>query len=82
MRLFCCVRFSASPDQVDILRSIQRCLITQFDFQLRITAEQYLQYYRGAISQIIALDSTGTTNQFPAALVQRFVNTSGSMGSY
>lgn len=54
----------------------------QFEFQLGITAQQYQNYYLGAINTVIALDSSGATIQFPAALLQRFVTANGVHGRF
>jgi len=55
----------------------------QFEFQLKITPQQYQHYYQGAIKQVVAaLDSSGATIQFPAALLQRFVTANGVHGRF
>ena len=59
-----------------------RCNMKQFEFQLKITPQQYQHYYQGAVKQVIALDSCGATIQFPAALLQRFVTANGVHGRF
>jgi hypothetical protein len=54
----------------------------QYTFVLHISAEQYLEYYRGAARSILAEATTGQTVQFPASLVQRFVSTEGIHGNF
>lgn len=54
----------------------------RFEFQLHITPEQYLEYYRGRIRNVMVQCSTGKTVQFPAALLQRFVAHDGIHGSF
>lgn len=54
----------------------------QFEFQLKITPQQYQQYYQGAIKQVIAVDTRGATIQFPAAFLQRFVTANGVHGRF
>ena len=54
----------------------------RYEFQLRITAEQYLGYYRGTVRQVLVECNDGTTVQFPAALLQRFVTQDGIRGNF
>ncbi len=54
----------------------------RYEFHLRITAEEYLDYYRGAVRHVVARCSTGQTVQFPAALLQRFVTPDGIRGRF
>ncbi len=56
--------------------------MTRYAFQLRITPEAYLDYYRGTIRHVIVRCTTGQTVQFPAALLQRFVTTEGVQGYF
>jgi len=56
--------------------------MTQFDFNLRITPEQYLPYYRGTVRHVIVRCSTGQTVQFPASLLQKFVRKEGIHGHF
>lgn len=54
----------------------------QFEFRLNITEQQYLNYYRGSIRQIIVKSTTGATIQFPASLLTKFVTSSGVQGHF
>lgn len=54
----------------------------QFEFQLKITPQQYQHYYQGAIHHVIARDARGASIQFPAALLQRFVTAHGVHGRF
>lgn len=54
----------------------------KFEFRLHITEQQYLNYYRGAVKQVIAKSTTGTTIQFPASLLTKFVTSSGVQGHF
>ena len=54
----------------------------QFEFVLSITSQQYLQYYRGSVRQVVAQSTTGATVQFPAALLIPFVTSAGIGGRF
>jgi len=54
----------------------------RFEFQLRISANEYLQYYRGNVNQVVARCTAGATIQFPAALLQPFISESGIRGHF
>ncbi|MFT6590168.1 MAG: hypothetical protein ACI9I0_001641 [Rhodoferax sp.] len=54
----------------------------QFEFRLSITEQQYLNYYRGSVRQVIVRSSTGATIQFPASLLTKFVTPSGVHGHF
>ena len=54
----------------------------RFEFVLRISSRQYLQYYRGSVRQVLAQSTTGATVQFPAALLPPFVTTAGISGRF
>ncbi|MDB6022895.1 MAG: hypothetical protein JWQ04_2752 [Pedosphaera sp.] len=54
----------------------------RYEFHLRITAEQYLDYYRGTARHVIVRCTTGQNVQFPASLLQQFVTTDGIMGAF
>jgi hypothetical protein len=51
-------------------------------FHLRITADQYLDYYRGTARHVIVRCITGQNVQFPASLLQQFVTTDGISGQF
>jgi hypothetical protein len=54
----------------------------QYQFHLRISPEQYLDYYRGVVKQVVVQCSTGEVVQFPAGLLQKFVTTDGIRGRF
>ena len=54
----------------------------KFEFRLNITEQQYLNYYRGAVKQVIAQSSTGATIQFPASLLTKFITSTGVQGRF
>ncbi|MDR3682511.1 MAG: DUF2835 domain-containing protein [Geothrix sp.] len=54
----------------------------RFEFQLRISPERYLDYYRGTIRQVVVRCPDGVTIQFPASLLQPFVTPAGIQGSF
>ena len=54
----------------------------QFEFRLHLTEQQYLNYYRGAVRQVVVRSVDGATVQFPAALLTRFVTTTGVQGHF
>ncbi|MBC8096707.1 MAG: DUF2835 family protein, partial [Akkermansiaceae bacterium] len=54
----------------------------RYEFQLGITPDQYLDYYRGIVRQVIVRTRDGKTVQFPASLLQRFVTTEGILGTF
>jgi Protein of unknown function (DUF2835) len=54
----------------------------RYEFQLQITSDEYLDYYRGAIRHVIARCATGQTVQFPASLLQRFITPDGIHGAF
>ncbi|MDR3456233.1 MAG: DUF2835 family protein [Verrucomicrobiae bacterium] len=54
----------------------------RYEFRLRITADQYLDYYRGTVRQVFVECNNGQTVQFPAALLQRFVTHEGISGNF
>jgi len=54
----------------------------QFEFRLNITEQQYLNYYRGSVKQVIVRSTTGATIQFPASLLTKFVTSGGVQGHF
>jgi hypothetical protein len=56
--------------------------MNRYEFHLRLTAEQYLDYYRGAARHVLVRCTTGQTVQFPASLLQQFVTTDGIRGDF
>lgn len=54
----------------------------RYEFQLQISPEQYLDYYRGAVQHVLVRCNNGQTLQFPASLLQRFVTSEGIEGDF
>ncbi len=54
----------------------------RYEFYLRITADQYLDYYRGTARHVMVRCTTGQTVQFPASLLQQFVTQEGIQGHF
>jgi hypothetical protein len=54
----------------------------RYEFHLRISSEQYLDYYRGTVRQVVVRCTSGQTVQFPASLLQRFVTPDGIHGEF
>jgi hypothetical protein len=53
-----------------------------YEFHLDISPEEYVDYYRGTVRQVLVRCSTGQTLQFPASLLQRFVTHTGIRGRF
>jgi len=56
--------------------------MNQYAFQLQISPDQYLDYYRGAVKKVLVRCRNGQTLQFPASFLQRFVTHEGIQGSF
>jgi hypothetical protein len=56
--------------------------MNRYEFHLRITADQYLDYYRGTARHVIVRCCTGENVQFPASLLQQFVTPDGIRGEF
>jgi hypothetical protein len=56
--------------------------MNRYEFQLHISSDAYLDYYRGAIRHVIARCASGQTVQFPASLLQGFVTAEGIHGAF
>ena len=56
--------------------------MTYYEFNLRIPAAQYLDFYRGSMRQVIAKSTTGQKVQFPASLLQQHVGHDGIHGRF
>jgi len=56
--------------------------MNRYEFHLRITPEQYLEYYRGTVKHVIVRCTSGETVQFPASLLQKFVMQEGIHGEF
>ena len=56
--------------------------MNHYQFCLGISAEDYLDYYRGNVRHVIARCASGQTVQFPASLLRRFVTNEGIHGDF
>lgn len=56
--------------------------MVQFAFSLNITAAEYLQYYKGQVTSVVARCTDGRSVQFPARLLTPFVSTAGVRGNF
>jgi len=56
--------------------------VKQYEFNLSISPERYLDYYRGTVRHVVARCVTGQTVQFPASLLQKFVSSAGISGKF
>lgn len=56
--------------------------MNEYRFRLDISADKYLDYYRGLAKHVLARCSTGQTVQFPASLLQRHVLQDGVHGEF
>jgi hypothetical protein len=53
-----------------------------FEFDLEVSPEEYLEYYRGILKQVMVRCTTGKTVQFPASLLQPFLLPEGIRGRF
>ena len=53
-----------------------------FEFHLSLSAERYLDYYRGTVQQVLVRCRDGLTVQFPASLLKPFVTSAGIHGDF
>ncbi len=51
-------------------------------FNLSISPEQYLRYYRGAVQTVVTRAEDGRTLRFPAEQLRPFVDHSGVHGRF
>jgi hypothetical protein len=54
----------------------------RFEFQLDISAQRYLSYYRGTVRQVVVQCKDGVSVQFPAAFLTQFVAVNGIHGDF
>jgi hypothetical protein len=82
----CCFFLKWPRAQASFLNPVGKLItaegMNRYQFQLRITADQYLEYYRGTAKHVIVRCTTGKTVQFPASLLQKFVTTEGIHGDF
>jgi len=53
-----------------------------YEFQLRISSAQYVQYYRGTVQHVVVRCTNGQTIQFPASLLQKYISPGGITGRF
>lgn len=56
--------------------------MTEYEFTLHLSAEEYLQYYEGIARSIQVRSRCGKTIQFPADKMREFVLKDGVHGSF
>ena len=54
----------------------------QISFSISISAEQFLEYYRGTAKNVYLRLSNGKSVQFPANILQPFVQREGVHGTF
>jgi hypothetical protein len=54
----------------------------RYEFQLNISSEKYLAYYRGTAQQVVVRCLDGVTIQFPASLLKQFITSTGIHGGF
>lgn len=54
----------------------------RFEFRLDISSEEFLDYYRGTVKQVLVHLDDGHTVQFPALLLKPFVTSGGIQGDF
>lgn len=54
----------------------------ELQFQINISAAQYLKYYQGTAQSVLVKDDSGTTLRFPASLLKKFVTHDGIHGRF
>ena len=59
------------------MTAVQKVLVP-----IHLSADEYLQYYRGSAKNVFARDLDGRTVQFPANLLQKFVTQEGVNGLF
>jgi hypothetical protein len=56
--------------------------MNQITFQIHISAEQFLEYYRGSAKNVRLKMTDGKVVQFPANILQPFVQRDGVHGGF
>jgi len=54
----------------------------RYEFELDISPEEYLDYYRGVLKNVMVRCDSGETVQFPEALLQPFLMPDGIHGRF
>ena len=56
--------------------------MNRFVFNLNLSTQEYLHYYRGSVNKVIATCIDGKTVPFPASLLMPFVSSGGVRGNF
>lgn len=56
--------------------------MNRYEFQLHLSPERTLDYYRGVVRQVVVRCTTGQNVQFPASLLQKHVTPEGIHGRF
>jgi len=56
--------------------------MNEIRFRLEISADEYLRYYRGEVDAVQIRTTDGRLIQFPANVLQKYINQSGVHGSF
>ena len=56
--------------------------MNRYEFHLEMSPEEYLDYYRGILKQVMVRSTSGETVQFPASLLQPFLVPEGIRGNF
>ena len=67
-------------DQLRLDLLIERPILKSFEFQFNLSDQKYLDYYRGAVRQVLVQCTDGVTIEFPASLLTKFVTSTGVHG--
>ncbi len=70
------------PEQPSLDLLIERPILKSFEFQLNLSDQKYLDYYRGSIKQVLVQCTDGVTIEFPASLLTKFVTSTGVHGRF
>lgn len=56
--------------------------MNRFEFSINLSAQEYVQYYRGTVNKVVARCTDGSTIQFLALLLKPFVTSGGIRGTF
>jgi len=51
-------------------------------FELNISSEEYLPYYKGIVKNVVVTTADNKTIQFPASFIQKFLSHDGIRGKF
>ncbi|HYG23721.1 MAG TPA: DUF2835 domain-containing protein [Verrucomicrobiae bacterium] len=54
----------------------------RYEFELSISPDEFLEYYRGGVRHAVGVSRSGQRVQFPASLLQRFITPDGIRGTF